>query len=138
MSLATWKKEFYGPMVKAAGSLDTALEHSLKKWTGLLPKNLEKHKVEVVEWGDLFYKGQYFGIDYDTCAVCQFYKWSNPDDWEDCPRCILAQVRQGRSCCTPTAQFGVSPYDAWIDKTNPKPMIKLLEKALAKVKEEKV
>ena len=74
MSLASWKEEFY-PTPAYACPCDQALEHSILKWTGLLPENLEKHKV--------FLDGQYLRdpespncalrIDGDSCALCVHY-----------------------------------------------------------------
>jgi site-specific DNA-cytosine methylase len=47
MSVETWKAEFYpvGARVAAeAGPVDAA-EHSRRKWTGFLPRNLKQHGV---------------------------------------------------------------------------------------------
>lgn len=44
MSISSWKNEFYqGRVSKAAASLNGALEHSIRKWTGLSAANLVKH-----------------------------------------------------------------------------------------------
>jgi uncharacterized protein YbdZ (MbtH family) len=118
MSIATWKKEFYGPMSKAVKSEKAALEHSIKKWTGLLPANLKKHELKTKDLWIEDNARRAFDIDSSTCALCELYICS------DCP---LKKIR--RSPCCGNKE---SPYSIWYDENNPRPMLNLLKKALKK------
>lgn len=70
-----WLKEFYPiPAENAANSDHAALTHSLKKWTGLLPKNLEKYSCTFdAEYSEVIDdKGNTIcSIDGTTCALCE-------------------------------------------------------------------
>ncbi len=77
MSLETWKKEYYpipadDPSLK--GQPVACIQHSLTKWKGLRPENLEKHEVTDL-LGDRCIK---FGnntlwIDGSSCSLCCNY-----------------------------------------------------------------
>lgn len=70
-----WLEEFYPITAEDAADSDhAALTHSLKKWTGLLPKNLEKYNctfdTEYPKVTDN--KGNVIcSIDGTTCALCE-------------------------------------------------------------------
>ena len=74
MSLASWKEEFY-PTPAYACPCNQALEHSILKWTGLLPENLEKHQVflEAHYLHDAESPNCALRIDGDSCALCVHY-----------------------------------------------------------------
>lgn len=87
MSLETWIKEFY-PVPAQDVSEKKALNHSIVKWTGLLPKNLRKHGVE---WAaprairDAVTLDT-FDIDVTTCALCVHHCRSFGEmECEGCP-----------------------------------------------------
>ena len=83
MSLTSWKKEFYKTPANKV-SKRFALEHSLRKWIGLLPKNRKKHSVRLAS-GCLYEKNGYIlDIDCDSCALCSHY-FNHLDDCGDCP-----------------------------------------------------
>lgn len=97
MPIETWKKAFY-PIPAYSNELDDdekRILHSIKKWTGLLPKNRKKHNVHL--YGDRLFtvkKGQVdkIEIDGDTCSLCQYYyniDGNSPE--ETCKACPLSQ-----------------------------------------------
>ena len=67
MSIETWKDEFYP--TDAAEAIDSPLEaaeHSLRKWTGMLPENLKKHSIT---FDDMMVEDF---MDSNTCALCEY------------------------------------------------------------------
>jgi hypothetical protein len=129
MSTESWKKEFYPVPVEDVPK-SKALAHSIKKWEGLLAKNLKRHAVVwrfacyiVDEVDDKFY------IDGGTCALCHHYLGddSSGDD-RVCVRCPLFKSRNGTSCVTARTIEVNSPYGHWIDGGNPAPMLRELRK----------
>jgi hypothetical protein len=74
MSLASWKREFYRTPANKV-SKKYALQHSLKKWVGLLPKNRVKHNVKLKN--DILYDKENSGfvymlsIDSSSCSLCE-------------------------------------------------------------------
>ncbi len=124
MSLKTWKEEFYpveADSLEAQSSARAAIEHSLRKWRGLRPEALLKHKVRL----EGPYHKQIFDdcadesqvISGSSCALCQRLCY-------DCP---LVKV-SGLVCDDEGSAWGV-----YIHKADPEPMIAQLEKALALV-----
>ena len=114
MSLATWKAEFY-PIDAEDVPAEEAVAHSLQKWVGLRSANLEKHGV--LHYLGKLYEGHYvFYIDEESCALCQHYWSANV-----CKRCPLNHVL-GHDCVSGNP----SPYDEFIDRDNPEPMITAL------------
>lgn len=121
MSLETWKAEFYpiDAAELAESSWRGCVEHSIKKWEGLLPTNLVKHNVEINGRYATDDSGDEFGINAYTCALCQ----RSRDQCEDCPLYkALGDVR----CDDDT--FG--PYNYFCEEQDPEPMIDALNKAL--------
>ncbi len=116
MSIATWKKEFYGSLKEASKSDVKALKHGIKKWIGLLPENVKKHGVFIDAFDNLIEKHSMidsFSIDSSSCALCMRY-----DDCEECP-------------IFPCESNHRAPYRIWQRSHNPRPMIRVLKKALA-------
>jgi hypothetical protein len=125
MSLKSWKNEFY--KTKANDNIETtilALEHSIKKWKGMLPENLAKHEMA-------FYDGniretelprEEFEISMATCSLCHkfFYTHGN------CRKCPL-KVHFKLECHDESRE----PFYVWMQTGNPIPMIETLEKCLA-------
>ena len=125
MSLKSWRAEFYPVSAKKAQH-DTfvALQHAKLLWSGLTPENLAKHDVLEVS-GDLrnkHYRGN-FQIDASTCSLCERYLLK-------CSDCPLTRVRG--VACHKDKGWDISPYHIWLDKGNPKPMIWLINKAIAR------
>ena len=88
MSFDTWKEEFY-PVDADDCPREQALEHSILKWTGLLPENLEKHgvKKETSYIGDLDGEN-WLRIDAGSCALCKHHwsgKWGCRHEVSLCP-----------------------------------------------------
>ena len=116
MSLKSWEKEFYPVTAEECakgGGAVACLEHSIRKWTGLLPKNLAKHRMRTMRYRPGITDGhRRIGIDSYTCALCQ---WA-----ENCRGC---PIRKDGGC-------GGSALEAWYDKGNPRPMLRVMREAL--------
>lgn len=128
MSLKTWKKEFYPKAPTKKMTVREALEHSIRKWEGLRPENLERHEVLRSKYYWLADEANMdtFDINADSCALCKkFYLM----DYE-CTDCPLYQ-QLGKRCDANDR----SPYVIWRTKGNPEPMIKALKKALEECEE---
>lgn len=119
MSLATWKREFYRTPANKV-SKRYALQHSIKKWIGLLPKNRKKHNVKLSDCA-LRDKHNLLDIDSLTCALC--IRYSNA-----CSLCPVSVVS--------TSEFGNcnDEYEDAMNTNKVTPMIKLLRKAQQKQK----
>ena len=134
MSLATWEKEFY-PTHASDVKIKDAIKHSLLKWKGLKPKNLEKHSVYV----DLELtlrsileneEEEGFFIGSENCALCNFYMDIDSDS--SCKGCPLALARNGIPCDTYSEDLDVlesSPWRIFIDTGSPIEMLYWLNKA---------
>lgn len=116
MSIESWKQEFYPvPAEEAATGNVAALKHSIVKWHGLRPENLDKHNVTPVGT-------HYIGTTENdseelagsgSCALCVLVS-------DTCAVCVLTEVN---STC------GES-WHLWVYKRDPEPMIAQLEHAL--------
>jgi hypothetical protein len=130
MSLKSWKEEFYSIAADEVADNDLdAVRHSIKKWTGLLPYNLEKHEVALDEDFDIIYykdsDAERFTIDSVTCALCNKYY---PCD--DCPLFLYLGYR-----CDYDHSGTTGPYQRFKTNGNPQDMIDALteiEKSLTK------
>ena len=116
MSLATWKKEFY-PTSASRCSKKNALVHTIRKWTGLLKKNLRKHKCKI--YGIcLCSSNDEVGliIGNTSCALCEHYIENNNDICYKCPlqRCAVEEI---------------DPFTIWEDIGDARPMLAALRKA---------
>lgn len=139
MSIKTWKAEFYPITANRASKADAA-EHSLRKWTGLLKKNLKKHNLEN-SWGMLVEEGKAscFPIDTTTCALCRrFYNFDEFDEKHECGDCPLFKVRGDVRCDDPLKSEDYSPFTHFSNTSDPKPMIHWLKKAVAYEKKKEV
>jgi len=138
MSLKTWKEEFYAIPVQELSPLSTdeeLLQHSLQKWKGALPKNLNKHGVTY---------GYHILRDHEhktfvhfatsTCSLCEKY---HQDDENPCAYTSLKKphekvmcpiFRKKHHCCS--AVYARS-------RCTPRPMIALLKDVLTAIEEEK-
>ena len=137
MSLKSWKKEFYPKSAKSLRGGDLVrVRHSLQKWRGLTKDNLKRHDVECVGGDVTEYDKEpdpHYGrfikadlpIDSESCALCVKYFDKEAASGERCYKCPLVEVR-GKPCDRP---FLNSPFTVWQERSNPQPMIELLEKA---------
>lgn len=129
MSLADWKDEFYPHDAEEATEED-AVEHSLRKWEGLRPENLKKHKVHTIGSDLEDDEDDYLDIDWSTCALCRVHSTSGDmcgeDEDESCGRCPLQAVLEG-----PHAYGCKVPYQIWLESHDPLPMIEALKLAQA-------
>lgn len=122
MSIETWKKEFYPVSATSRMSKKAAIEHSIKKWEGLLPENLKKHEVVINQYGDIHDDEINFEICDGSCALCQKY-WA-----EYCAKCPLYK-KLGFECGKGEIEDG----DGWtyyMDEGSPELMLKNLRSLL--------
>lgn len=130
MSLKTWIKEFYPEKAEDATTNDlTAINHSIRKWTGALPENLEKHNLKytnqtVYEPGGLllFFTGE-------SCALCKRY---NYDDCTDTNNVRCPIVRATKHRCDDTLNQDIYQQS----EDDPTPMLELLAKTKEFVEQE--
>ncbi len=128
MSLQSWKEEFYPIAAREAATDDaTALAHSLQKWTGLRPENLQKHGMQ--QAGYSITDGmEGLCIDGNSCALCRFHDPDSLGEPEGCKDCPLYQV-WGCSC-DPYGEETYGPYRQFILLGDPEPMIDLIQEAI--------
>lgn len=124
MTLAQWEKQYYPITAEVAakqGQL-VALKHSLRKWQGLvnITAPLELVGQQLVE-GDRIDPKALLPIDYKSCALCSIADG-------ECSNCILYEVT-GRGCEV--------EYGEFVEQGDVKPMLSLLEKALAYLRKRK-
>lgn len=133
MSYKTWKKEFY-PVPASRVKKDSAVDASILKWTGCLPKNLAKHGLTRDE------STLYDDDDRDcmelqdkTCALCKHYYEFDEDTCAlTCPKCPL-KLATGGTCGESSDENpdGKNPYYDVV--TNSKPVSSIV-RALKKAK----
>lgn len=118
MSADSWRSEFYpvdAETVAKHGDAVKAVEHSLQKWRGALPKNLKKHGLSCAP----------LAFIADTCSLCKMYISGR------CCRACPLYVSRGEVACTDERSDElINPYDSYVLGHNPKPMIEALELAL--------
>ena len=129
MSFDTWQKEFYPR--NAADYInktdEECLKHSIQKWKGTLPENLEKHDVRYKQHA-LFgvVTGENLHFDGTNCALCKKYSDMAPDE-EDCD-CYSYETDE---YCPIVRVHGYTCNDTYSDSYNqPTHMVELLEKTL--------
>ena len=125
MSLATWTAKFY-PVTVVHVSKKTAAAHALRKWEGFRRQNRNAHQV-----GAVLLQQAFSGTS--TCALCSHY--FKIMERPQCQHCPLTKVRNGAPCWNTRDDERDSPYHAWMEKTNPLPMIHWLKKAVKSVAE---
>lgn len=130
MNSQDWLRKYYPIEPSQKMTKRQAIEHSLRKWKGLLPKILEKHELEkmgrfVVE---LYSNAHILEIDASSCALCVKYignKYSQKLD--ECTACPLAK-HLGNPC--DKSGYGNRPYSTWKETGDARPMIKALKALL--------
>ena len=118
MSVETWFAEFMPVPAESAVSSDrAACEHALRKFTGLLPENLDKHKVEFVYLSAIRdHEITRIVTGSANCSLCHRYLAAN------CAGCPLYL------CYTATGL-----YKAFTVTGNPQPLIDALKSILEKL-----
>jgi hypothetical protein len=114
MSKSSWRKEFY-PIPPSKVPKKNALKHSLQKWIGMLPENLEKHGLEKDDVP--------IRMDSKTCTLCYYYgKFT----------CIGCPFNENESEFN--EEFCREYFESWWRNNNPKPMIEALQRLVEKCK----
>lgn len=122
MSIKTWKKEFYPVSATSRMSKKAAIEHSIKKWEGLLPENLKRHEVAIDVCGNVHDDEISFEICDQSCALCQKYFG------ECCVKCPLYE-KLGFECGRGTIKDG-DGWKSYMEEGDPELMLKNLRSLL--------
>ena len=130
MTLQSWFDEFMPVKASKAHKTDLkALQHALKKWQGLDKTNLKKHGLKLTVFNNICEiddNSEYFAVNGESCALC--LKYTRCHSILNCP---LQVVRENaRACDEKTSSETISPWDTWGRNGDPKPMIRLIKKAL--------
>jgi hypothetical protein len=131
----SWLKEFYPiPAADLKNASDTeCLKHSILKFTGLLKKELIKHKVFLYEGTVSTHENPFpfrFKIDGKSCALCQKYYYTKPS----CKACPLYTLL-GHACDRPKKREEHSIYYKATHLKRPYDMLNALEECLKHEKE---
>jgi hypothetical protein len=103
-----------------------ALDHSIRKWTGLLPENLEKHGVEA-RFLDVYDGDTHVTCTLDTsCALCTHYLIRDANN-KKCPLCPITKSRG--TPCDVSKGYTPSPWAEWLRIGDPRPMLDALKAA---------
>ena len=141
MSIKTWKEEFYPVPVKDfLGTEYQAVEHSIRKWTGLRQVNLDRHGCKAqfyasYQVGMRRYTGvidlaeDFFGIDSDSCALCAVHT-SSASGYANCSDCILKEITGDGCGLGDNEKDG---WNIWLETGSPDLMIQNLKIALDKM-----
>jgi hypothetical protein len=137
MTIASWISEFYKEPAKNFRSPDRtakeAIEHSLKKWVGLL--HLDQHGIGqdghmLMEKGAEEELDKYQTMfDGDNCSLCHKFYDRTATEFE-CRLCPIAKMKRDKR---EEVDYGFAcrnQYDMGTYDDNPKPMIELLEETL--------
>lgn len=136
MSLQTWKDEFMPVPVENVPENEVAiLQRDLKKWLGLRDEELKRHGV--LKSGMAITDGENkLSITSSSCALCHYYLCLNTTE----NRCFECPIKKVRNVPCDKLQENEnpksdSPYQAFVNRGNPEPMIELLQTALDKALE---
>lgn len=135
MSLEQWQDEYYPVSAENLAAMsartvvgDLALvDHALRKWVGFLPSALKKHGVTFTVCTCVLVDdelGTTFDVGGSSCSLCKRY--NQPDGLKPgtCLGCPLV-IERGMPCFN--AENGAkSPYTAFTQGGDPRPMIELL------------
>lgn len=121
-----WLRRFYPvSAVDAAGSDLEALDHAIRKWSGLFPETLKMHGLRRLSVSGSLYEGsigpELISISASSCALCERYMRVEGD----CERCPLTKVR-GTPCDRGEEP---TPYGVFTGYGDPEPMLVLLNEA---------
>lgn len=129
MSLKSWKREFYRVDADSVEAKKNPIKHSIKKWEGLLKKNLKKHKLRfefgAIWYGDDIDTTEVYEASIDTCALCQCYSVGVGT----CIACPLYQVRGNVHCYSCNPREDNDPYGTFLDYGDARLMLMWLRRA---------
>lgn len=116
MNFQAWLEEFYPTDAKDYEDKTDreCLEHSILKWEGFLPKNMEKHDISYNDISDWM---------HGTCALCEKYSVCDSSYHESLETKSCPIVRATGKTCD-------SPWHIFREENDPWPMIKLLQKTV--------
>lgn len=108
-----WRQEFY-PIPADMVAPEDAAKHSLKKWQGLLPENLQRHGLTGIK---------FFCFNAETCALCVHHLKppAGSSKTKHCETCPIFTLKH-RSCGP--------EYGRWFVVKDPEPMIRLLQEVV--------
>lgn len=113
MSYVTWRREFL-PDIPEVMTRTQAIALSRKKWDGLLPSSLKRHKISPKTAEDYYVREAM--EDGSTCALCWKAKMMGDDTCDQCPIAIYDV----------NCPSDGSAYDIYCNTGNYAPMRKLL------------
>ena len=152
MSFKSWKAEHYPVDAKtlsdSGAPLIDLVDHCIKKWEGLRPEVLRKHRMMMIHDAlvNRRLKGEslnmssseilvssntstkaFIMIDDTSCALCRRFDDDDPDYDPVCDGCPLNDVRGAE--CTTRKGGTPSPWEMWSSCRDPELMIEWLYKA---------
>lgn len=130
MSLESWKAIYFPTPIKDATFTEqSAVEHCLRKWRGLRAEVLEQHQIMLFSSYESGFSFHNCYVNAQTCALCVRHDII-------CSKCSLALSRDRFPCILKRPTETISPWLAWLENSDPEPMIQALEQALEYVKKE--
>lgn len=127
-TIEDWKDDFYpveADSPEALKSVGTALRHSIRKWSGLDSKTLEKYGLHKESDDNKIYSkdslSSEFTVDSFSCALCS---WCNVD----CDTCVGA-IANGYYCDQINPHTNVDPFLEFVRYGSTKPMLDWLQEA---------
>lgn len=134
MSIETWRTEFYpeeAVAVALRGNDIECIEHSIRKWSGVSPENLQKHNVYVrgfrIEARDEDASWSHLPMASETCALCHLADIRlNEEQGDECSQCPIVKAT-GAKCDSQWHHFETGEGEV--------PMQQLLQKTLEFLKE---
>lgn len=115
MSIESWKAEFYQTDAKSTSSIFEALDHSIVKWKGMLPRNASRHGI-THECGSGYIcdeTGHAIPMDNHSCALCMYMN----DRCADCPLRLV-----GNGPCYISGE----PFDLWYEQDDARAIVRAL------------
>ncbi len=128
MSIKSWKAKFYpeeAVAVALRGNDIECIEHSIRKWNGVSPENLQKHNVCIrgyrIEAKDVSWP--YLPMVSETCALCHLtdIRHNEEQDDDECSQCPIVKAT-GTKCDSQWQHFETGEGEV--------PMQQLLQKTL--------
>lgn len=109
MSFATWKKEFYPCVPDPKWDDIKCLEHSIQKWIGLRPENLDKHGV-IFDWMGVHERANSISLEiaFSSCACCIRAEATHEAHIAD--TCSHVETEEGCNDCEPLTGHAHEQY----------------------------
>jgi len=134
MSELSWKKEFVSKMSGHRTTDLVALKQALKKYRGLAPRNLARHKVTYEAMFDTYCTSTGCSLCARYCRNEGFYCQNTNDNtlFYRCPLMVDFGRDTFMGCSSADHPWTIAEYD-----DNPAPMIVLLRRCIAKARKAK-